>query len=178
MNVNDKESKGDPFYDMLVIRRHMIAKFLLALRNKGNNQVEILPPPAQPVYKYFDVCYGEGDLTDDYLREKWSLVASLSPKVPGKWDKTKDILNVGADYVGLKGLADTFFKDPLNLLGDKNIPYRGWGAPRMWNDKNGQILFSSDKDATYTFEKGAVTKLDQISWSNPDLVKDLLKSIK
>lgn len=177
MNVNDKESKDDPFYDMLVIRRHMIAKFLLALRNNGHNRVANPVPLAPTFNKYFDICYGENDLTDAYLKEKWSLVASLSSKVPGKWDKTKDILNVGADYVGLKGLAD-IFKDPFNLLGDKNTPYRGWGAPRMWNDKNGQILFSSDKDATYTFEKGAVTKLDQISWSNPDLVKDLLKSIK
>jgi hypothetical protein len=68
-------------------------------------------------------------------------------------------------------------KKPVGQYYDKDAPGGGW-AHQVWNDKNGQILFSSDKDATYAFEEGAIKKLDQISWSNKDLVSGILKSIK
>lgn len=172
MNVNDKESKDDPFYDMLVIRRHMIAKFLLALRNDENNGV-YHPPLVQPIpNKYFDVCYVANDLTDDFLKEKWTNVACLDCNPPGMKDAAKEIWKNITEFLNVKNL-----QDPRKPYYDAAAPWGGW-AHQVWNDKNGQILFSSDKNATYALKDGEISKLDQISWSNPDLLRGILKSIK
>jgi uncharacterized protein YegP (UPF0339 family) len=48
----------------------------------------------------------------------------------------------------------------------------------VWNDKNGQILFSSEKGATYEFKKGAIEQLNQISSNTKDTIRNLIKSIK
>lgn len=172
MNVNDKESKDDPFYDMLVIRRHMIAKFLLTLRNDENNGV-YHPPLVQPLpNKYFDVCYVANDLTDDFLKEKWTNVACLDCNPPGMKDAAKEIWKNITEFLNVKNL-----QDPRKPYYDAAAPWGGW-AHQVWNDKNGQILFSSDKNATYALKDGEISKLDQISWSNPDLLRGILKSIK
>lgn len=169
MHDNDKESRDDPFYSNLFLsKRRMIAQFLLALRNHANNEVAIPGMPQAQHNKYFDVCYVEDDLTDDYLKKKWKNVVALKSTAPGTWDWTLEMMDVVTDYLNIK---------PVKQYYDKDAPRGGW-AHQVWNDKNGQILFSSDKDATYAFKNGAIEKLDQISWSNPDLLRGILKSIK
>ena len=167
MNNNDKKSKEDPFFDMLLIRRKLIAKFLLNLSQDDNNKVGIAPNESYS--KYFAVCYTSENTDDDaFLKKKWSHVASLSGKAPGTKDSIWNGLCAFTEFLGLNKTVKSVF--------DKDAPYGGW-AHQVWNDKNGQILFSSEKDATYAFENGTTKKLDQISWSNPNLLKGILKSI-
>lgn len=167
MNNNDRKSKEDPFFDMLLIRRKMIAKFLLNLSQHDNNKIGAAPNESHS--KYFAVCYTSENTDDDaFLKKKWSHVASLSGKAPGTKDSIWNGLCAFTEFLGLNKTVKSVF--------DKDAPYGGW-AHQVWNDKNGQILFSSEKDATYAFENGTTKKLDQISWSNPNLLKGILKSI-
>lgn len=166
MNNNDRKSKEDPFFDMLLIRRKMIALFLYKLSQDPKNTQTVALQDAHNVY--FEVCYKEEDITPDFLKNKWNQVACLQGVAPGEDGKFKKVMKAIATFLGLQ--------NPLKQIVDKDKPYGGW-AHQVWNDKNGQILFSSDKDATYAFEEGAIKKLDQISWSNPDLLRGILKSI-
>lgn len=170
MSDADKDNTSDVFSDTLLARRSIIAKFLLKLREDPRNKVDN-PAPLAPVQsKYFDVCFTKDEANDfKYVKENWKNVVSLKGVAPGKKDKAYEIWKKVLDFLNVK--------KPVGQYYDKDAPGGGW-AHQVWNDKNGQILFSSDKDATYAFEKGAIKKLDQISWSNKDLVSGILKSIK
>lgn len=166
MNNNDKNSKEDPFFDMLLIRRKLIAKFLYNLSRHENNNTGAVPETHS---KYFAICYTSENTDDDaFLKKKWSHVASLSGKAPGTKDSIWNGLCAFTEFIGLNKTVKSVF--------DKDAPYGGW-AHQVWNDKNGQILFSSEKGTTYAFEEGTIKKVDQISWSNPNLLKGILKSI-
>ena len=112
MHDNDKESRDDPFYSNLFLsKRRMIAQFLLALRNHANNEVAI-PDMPQPLHnKYFDVCYVENDLTDDYLKKKWKNVVALKATAPGTWDWTLEMMDVVTDYLNIKPVKQYYDKD-------------------------------------------------------------------
>ena len=167
MGNNDQYSENDPFLDLRPLKRQMIATFLYKLSRANENKKTLVP--GQDVYNvYFEVCYKEEDITPNFLKNKWNQVACLQGVAPGEDGKFKKVMKALATFLGLQ--------NPLKQVVDKDKPYGGW-SHQVWNDKNGQILFSSDKDATYTIEKGDIKKLDQISWSNPDLLRDILKSI-
>ena len=170
MSNDDKNDSEHVFSNTLYARRSMIAKFLLKLRNDEHNRSEAPAPLAPTQNKYFDVCFTEEQADDlNYVSDNWKDVVSLKGVPRGRTDKAYEIW--------LKVLEFFNVKKPVGQYYDKDAPGGGW-AHKVWNDKNGQILFSSDKDATYAFENGAIKKLDQISWSNKDLVSGILKSIK
>ena len=161
----DKDSKDDPLYDTLLIRRKMIAKFLYDLSQCANNNTD-----ANTHSKHFAVCYTSENATDDaFLKKKWSHVASLSGKAPGMKDSIWDGVCSFTEFLGLNKTVKSVF--------DKDAPYGGW-AHQVWNDKNGQILFSSEKGTTYALDKGTMKKLDLYSLSTPKMIKDILKAIK
>ena len=163
---NDQYNEADPFQDLRITKRKMIALFLYKLSQDPKNTQTVALQDVHNVY--FEVCYNEEDITPDFLKNKWNQVACLQGVAPGEDGKFKKVMKALATFLGLQ--------NPLKQVVDKDKPYGGW-AHQVWNDKNGQILFSSDKDATYAFEEGAIKKLDQISWSNPDLLRGILKSI-
>jgi hypothetical protein len=166
MGNNDQYNEDDPFQDLRITKRKMIALFLYKLSQDPKNTQTVALQDVHNVY--FEVCYEENAITDDFLKNKWNQVACLQGVAPGEDGKFKKVMKAIATFLGLQ--------NPLKQVVDKDKPYGGW-AHQVWNDKNGQILFSSDKDATYAFEEGAIKKLDQISWSNPDLLRGILKSI-
>ena len=166
MGNNDQYNEADPFQDLRITKRKMIALFLYKLSQDPKNTQTVALQDVHNVY--FEVCYEENAITDDFLKNKWNQVACLQGVAPGEDGKFKKVMKAIATFLGLQ--------NPLKQVVDKDKPYGGW-AHQVWNDKNGQILFSSDKDATYAFEEGAIKKLDQISWSNPDLLRGILKSI-
>ena len=166
MGNNDQYNEADPFQDLRITKRKMIALFLYKLSQDPKNTQTVALQDVHNVY--FEVCYNEEDITPDFLKNKWNQVACLQGVAPGEDGKFKKVMKALATFLGLQ--------NPLKQVVDKDKPYGGW-AHQVWNDKNGQILFSSDKDATYAFEEGAIKKLDQISWSNPDLLRGILKSI-
>ena len=48
----------------------------------------------------------------------------------------------------------------------------------MWNETNGQILFSSEKGRTYEIQKGTIKNLDITTWSDEDTLKATIKGVK
>jgi hypothetical protein len=167
MNSGDKNSKVDPLYDTLLTRRKMIAKFLYDLSQHANNNTGADPETHS---KYFAVCYTSANATStDFLKKSWSHVASFSGKAPGKKDAIWDGLCAFTEFIGLN--------KTLKSVVDLDAPYGGW-AHQVWNDKNGQILFSSEKGTTYALDKGTMKKLDLYTLSTPKTIKDILKAIK
>ena len=173
-SLKDDDNKDDPFKDVLLLKRKCIANFLLKLRNDPGNtnypDNEILAQLAAH-NRYFDVCYNEGDADNDkFLKSKWNYVTEFGNRKPTFSRSTWDVF----EYVGkLTGLT----KIKKYYLDNNPFPLLHW-ENAVWNDKNGQILFSSEKGATYEFKKGAIEKLNQISRNNKDTIRNLLKSIK
>ncbi len=169
MATADKESPDDPFFDVLLMKRKAIAIFLKKLRDDAHNTANPAAPAALPHNKYFDICYTDANLADDnFLKDKWHYVAHLKDKGPWFAPSTLDVLGVITKFLGLEKLKK-YYLDNNPLLSLQRT---------VWNDKSGQILFSSEEGATYSFKGTNIEKLDQISSNNKDTVRQIVKSIK
>ena len=173
MNPKDDNNKDDPFYDALFIKRRAIATFLLKIRNDSHN-TELPDSPAagfMPHNRYFDVCYTQDNADDKaFLKSKWNYVSQLKKNKPLFSRSTWDVFEYLGKLTGLTKIKKYYpDNNPFPLLHLENA---------VWNDKNGQILFSSEKGATYEFKKGAIEKLNQISSNTKDTIRNLIKSIK
>ncbi|MCR5240341.1 MAG: phage baseplate assembly protein V [Prevotella sp.] len=163
---NDMDSEKDPFYDKLLMKRTAVALFLLKIRNDNHNTAGNALPPLYN--KYFDICYTNADITKDFLSKKWHFVSKLSSTKPQESPEKEQMMDAFTTFLGWKSLKEYYKKNNPRLSWERNV----------WNDKNGQILFSDTKGVTYAIKNGVPQKLDLISYSNKDRLRDLLKSIK
>ena len=171
MSPGDEKSKLDPFYDTLIFRRKIIANFIYKLNRDNENKKTV--NQVDVFNKYFAINFSDADAnSDEYLKKDWKNVAWLESTAPGKKDSVMDMFNKLGEFLTNFGI-----KKPVAQYVDLDEPYFGW-AHQVWNDKSGQILFSSEKGATYAFERGALIKLDMYTWGNKESVKSILKSIK
>ena len=170
MTANDKESHEDPFFDVLLMKRKYVALFLRNLRDDNHNTANPSAPGADvlPHNRYFDVCYEEADLNDNFLKDKWHYVSHLEKKGPWFAPSTLDVIGAVTKFLGLEKIKK-YYLDNNPLLSFQRT---------VWNDKNGQILFSSKEGATYALDGVNNKKLDQISSNNKDTVRAIVKSIK
>ena len=170
MTANDKESHEDPFFDVLLMKRKYVALFLRNLRDDNHNTANPSAPGAAvlPHNRYFDVCYEEADLNDNFLKDKWHYVSHLEKKGPWFAPSTLDVIGAVTKFLGLEKIKK-YYLDNNPLLSFQRT---------VWNDKNGQILFSSKEGATYALDGVNNKKLDQISSNNKDTVRAIVKSIK
>lgn len=170
MTANDKESHEDPFFDVLLMKRKYVALFLRNLRDDNHNTANPSAPGAAvlPHNRYFDVCYEEADLNDNFLKDKWHYVSHLEKKGPWFAPSTLDVIGAVTKFLGLEKIKE-YYLDNNPLLSFQRT---------VWNDKNGQILFSSKEGATYALDGVNNKKLDQISSNNKDTVRAIVKSIK
>ena len=165
---------GDPFIDALVFKRRLVAWLLLSVKKDNHNNIGVAP--AQQTI-YFTVCFDEAFInSDDNLKNKWDNVAYLkseAPQPPAKGFKAG--LKAAAAAVG------QYFLDRLKkgakAYADPEAPGRGW-AHQVWNETNGQILFSSEKGRTYEIQKGTIKNLDITTWSDEDTLKATIKGVK
>lgn len=176
MKADDKDSHDDPFFDVLLMKRRAIATFLLKLRDNAQNANNGVVPAVQN--KYFDVSYTQADVNNDkFLKEKWHHVAQLP--VPYKfyqfWKKfptlsptAQNVLEMLAKFTGLEKLGKYYLENNPLLSFQRTV----------WNDKNGQIFFSSEEGTTYAIKNGNIEKQDQISRNNRDTIRGIVKSIK
>ena len=170
MNGNDKSGKEDPFQGALLLyKRKLIANFLFNLYKNVNNAIDGALAGFMPEFKgkYFDMCFRDTDfLTIANMKDKWADIAALQKHEP------KSTIRKAAEAFGLWLIRKEYYAKQIK--GITNAWYR-----TVWNDnKNGQILFSSDKGATYEIKDGAIEKLDLVRNSNITMLRDLLKSIK
>ena len=175
LSADDRNSSEDPFINSMLFRRRMLAHFLLMLRNdQGNSTGEGANIQHN---KYFDLCYDENTLTDNYLKNSWINVAWLEGDAPGKkdrfWDSALDMFNAAS-----KILSDNLgIKKPISQFIDPNEPKFGW-AHKVWNDRSGQILFSNKKGYTYTFKGTAIERVDPTAWCSKYSLRSILKGVK
>lgn len=175
LSADDRNSSEDPFINSMLFRRRMLAHFLLMLRNdQGNSTGDGANIQHN---KYFDLCYDENTLTDNYLKNSWINVAWLEGDAPGKkdrfWDSALDMFNAAS-----KILSDNLgIKKPISQFIDPNEPKFGW-AHKVWNDRSGQILFSNKKGYTYTFKGTAIERVDPTAWCSKYSLRSILKGVK
>ena len=100
------------------------------------------------------------------LKNKWADIAALQKH------EQKSTTRKAAEAFGSWLIRKEYYAKQFK--GITNSWYR-----TVWNDSNnGQILFSSDKGATYEIKDGSINKLDLVRNSNADMLRNLLKSIK
>lgn len=170
MKADDKDSHDDPFFDVLLMKRKYVAIFLKNLRDDNHNTANPDAPGAAvlPHDRYFDVCYEEEDLNDNFLKDKWHYVAHLRKKTPMLSPTGWNVLEMLAKFTGLEKLGKYYLENNPLLSFQRTV----------WNDKNGQIFFSSENGTTYAIKNGNIEKQDQISRNNRDTIRGILKSIK
>jgi hypothetical protein len=172
----------DPFHKTLIFKRKMIAFFLLDLKNDNANKVDNVQVQEgeEAPRKFFTVCYDNNWITDDNMKDKWKDVAYLEAQAPVEAAKPTGFLgNLKALAMATGSFLLDHLKECAKPFYNKDAPYGGW-AHQVWNETNGQILFSSEKGKTFEIQKGtgAIRTLDITTWTNKDTLKDTIKGIK
>ena len=170
MSEADKSGEEDPYLkNSLLIKRELIAKFLFKIYGHENNAIDGPLAAFMPEFKgkYFDLCFHEDNfITEENLKNKWADIAALQKH------EQKSTTRKAAEAFGSWLIRKEYYAKQFK--GITNSWYR-----TVWNDSNnGQILFSSDKGATYEIKDGSINKLDLVRNSNADMLRNLLKSIK
>ena len=170
MSEADKSGEEDPYLkNSLLIKRELIAKFLFKIYGHVNNAIDGPLAAFMPEFKgkYFDLCFHEDNfITEENLKNKWADIAALQKH------EQKSTTRKAAEAFGSWLIRKEYYAKQFK--GITNSWYR-----TVWNDSNnGQILFSSDKGATYEIKDGSINKLDLVRNSNADMLRNLLKSIK
>ncbi len=165
MKAGDLKSKDDPFTDVLILKRKMVALFLAKLYENTANSAK-----TGISGRFININYKEADLTDEFLKNKWDNVLALGgKKLPGVLTKAASFAKVYAEFMGI----NRAWKPIINL----DAPRLGW-AQKVWNeDTPGQIIFSNSKDATYNLGGENIEKYNLGSMTNEDTLKKVLSEV-
>ena len=163
---HDTPDYEDLFMDPILIKRKLVAKFLLELyKSEGN----LIPPeigvgPKKPG-KFFKLSYNEVNF--DLLMFNWSDVAALGSKDnPGFFKK---LLAFVADWTGAK--------KAWNPVLNPDKPKMGWER-RVWNGKGGKIIFSDQKNVTYHINGENIETWKHADLGNEANLKKAISNIK
>lgn len=170
LKAGDESSKDDPFNEAKILKRRIIATFLWKLYKSDKNKKDTTT--LVPEYgSIISLSYKESDINDDkFLNSYWNKVAALGANV---WvnDTFKKVgmeaLKIAGEISDLEGMCKKIY--------DPNKPMGGW-ARTVWNDKSGQIIFSSEKGATYTLG-GSIDKYSMSSSKNINKLKEAISEV-
>ena len=157
---------NDSFQIPVLIKRKLVAKFLMELYKKEENYLptEVCAWPRLSG-KFFKINYDE--ITFDLLTSKWSDVAALGSKNnPGFF---KRLFSFVADWTGAKNA----WSPVLNP--DK--PKMGWER-RVWNGKGGKIIFSDHEGVTYHIKGENIETWKHVEIGNEANLKKAISDIK
>ena len=166
LGPKDENAKEDPFYNLSLVKRKLIATFLLKVNNNDKNKIAGGVPgvPAQPG-KYIKMSYAADAINDDLVTKDWEKVATI-----GDYDKDhKDFLaQVGSVLNDAFSLKKTY-GDGGEWESLKDMPQK---SKRVWNTQSGQIIYSSSPGTTYAFNKD---EIETFNVSNQNKNKETLK---
>lgn len=170
LKASDEHSKDDPFNEAKILKRRIIATFLWKLFKSDKNKKD--PTAVIPEYgKIFSLSYKEADINDDkFLNNNWNKVAALGANV---W-VSDSFKRKGMTLLKLAGEI-TDLEDWSKKIYDPNKPKGGW-ARTVWNDNSGQIIFSSEKSATYTLGE-TIDKYNMSSSKNITKLKEAISQV-
>ena len=174
------EDKKDVFADPKLLKRRMVAKFLLKVYSAEGNQIKLTgaaaalsPVPVQG--KYFQLSYTtQNEIDNELLMKNWDVVASLDVKKSkrGFWAKILKFLDDQENnWIGVRSSV----KKSWSPFFDSNKPK--WYERRVWNDKGGKIIFSDTKGATYGFNGENIEKWKQAGLDNIENLKKAISGI-
>ena len=164
--------KYDVFTNSLLIKRTMVAFFLIEMLKNDHNKIEVegAPAGAPPVYgKFFELCFDKSeDITDEFVMEEWSNIASLGPGMTRARKRWKSTLKWVEKFLG--------FKKAHKAIYNNSAPYFGWDR-QVWNDQSGKIIFSDSGSATYCLEGEKIQKWSHAALSNEDSLRGTIKGV-
>lgn len=171
LKAGDENSKDDPYNNAKLLKRRIIATFLWKLFKSDGNVKD--PLQAVPEYgKFISLSYKETDINDDkFLDNNWRMVSALGDNV---WvsdsfkKKGMSLLKLAGEITDLEDYVKKFY--------DPSKPKGGW-AHTVWNEKSGQIIFSSEKSATYTLGE-SINKYSMSSSKNITKLKEAITEVK
>lgn len=162
----------DVFTNSLLIKRTMVALFLIEIYGDSHNKIVIEDSKnALPAFKgkYIDLCFNSKyDVTDDFVMNNWSNVALLGPGV-SKWKKRWISTLKWTDNV--LGITKAH-----KAVVNNNAPKFGWDR-KVWNDQSGKIIFSDNGSATYALGGENIEKWSLAALSNEDMLKKAIKGV-
>ena len=162
----------DIFTNSLLIKRTMVALFLIEIYGDSHNKIVIEDSKnALPAFKgkYIDLCFNSKyDVTDDFVMNNWSNVALLGPGV-SKWKKRWISTLKWTDNV--LGITKAH-----KAVVNNNAPKFGWDR-KVWNDQSGKIIFSDNGSATYALGGENIEKWSLAALSNEDMLKKAIKGV-
>ena len=192
LSDKEKDSSKDPFAAPKLYKRLAMAKMLNRMNNHEKNKVSVPAAAAAtgaavaaavgagaavaggvagaavvaPPGKYFKLDIPLTATIDlNYVDKNWSKIARLGD------DKPSTTLKV------LKFIAELLTIDKQwKPIFDLNAPLLGW-AQKVWNDKSGQIIFSSERGTTYALNGGQIEKYEFRKESNKRSLKKTLKEL-
>ena len=164
MKKGDLEEKADPFFDLKIMKRKMIAIFLANLNLHPSNSNGGNVAPGQKLGKeivkgkYITITFSPNDVNDKLVTDKWAEVLAMGDNLKGTADELLGFLNDTFQ-------AEKILKDVKDIVSLRT-------AQKVWNSESGQIIFSSRPGATYAFKGDEIQKFDV---SNQNKNKDALK---
>ena len=163
---HDTPNYEDLFMDPILIKRKLVAKFLLELYKSDGNLIppEIGVGPKKPG-KFFKISYKE--INFDLLMFNWSDVAALGSKNNSGF--FKKLLAFVADWTGAK--------KAWNPVLNPDKPKMGWER-RVWNGKGGKIIFSDQKNVTYHINGENIETWKHADLGNESNLKKAISNIK
>ena len=168
LKVGDENSKDDPFFDATTLKRMIIATFLLKLHDDINNKKD----PTQTIKEYSKYLPLSYDAVDEKLvKDYWNKVIALGDNVKvsdGFKKKGMSLLKIAGEITDLESWCKQIY--------DPDKPLGGW-AHTVWNEKSGQIIFSSEKNATYALNGESIDKYSMDSSMNIDKLKSALSDV-
>ena len=150
MKDGDLKDMADPFANLSIMKRKLIATFLAILsahdKNKKESAVPGMPGEAG---KYIKMPYQENDVNDDFVTNSWDKIAHIGDYEKDKEKEMGMIASIVTDALSLNSTRDQF-DDILNIK----------EANKVWNSQSGQILYSSSPGATYAFKGDTIETFD------------------
>ena len=159
LGEKDLNSEDDPFYDLTIVKRKMIALFLAKVSGHAKNQIEgAAPGVAAEPGKYLKTEFTAAEVNDDLVTKRWDEIAEIGDyKKKGFFGELGSLLN------------ETFVK---KVEKDQKSIDSLVNAREVWDAQSGQIIFSSSPGTTYAF-KGEEIEAFDVTKQNKN--KDALK---
>ena len=172
LSGDDKKGESDPLVKTKYYKRVALAKMLVKINNHANNLISV-PVPAgaaavPPVPgKYFSMKCALLPTTVDksFVDSHWTEIITLGDRKWGILMKTVKFFAEVFDFLEIN-------KQWKPIL-DPNAPLMGW-AQKVWNDKSGQIIFSTKKGATYVLDGDQIEKYEYREENNKESLKKTL----
>jgi len=166
LGPKDLKAKEDPFNDLSLLKRKLIATFLLNVFESAQNKLDGVVPEQKGKF----IKIGYDTINDDLVTKNWEKVATM-----GDYEK---------DHKGMLGKLGQFLNETLEITktyvdGLKDLKEMPQKSKKVWNCQSGQIIYSSSPGTTFAFNRDEIETFNVLNQNNnKDALKKALAQIK